>query len=286
VASIALTLNSANYTAEVVVDQYDYKHTASVEVKPTIIANDVVKVFRNATGYNALFVDGEGNPLPNTQVMFNIHGVFYNRTTDANGHVKLTLNLNKGDYVITAFNPVTGEMISNNITVLTLIESSDLVKYYKNDSQFVARIRADDGSWAKAGEVVDFNIQGRLYSRTTNETGHVILKVNLDPGNYSITSYYKECREGNTITVLPILFADDMSMKYGDGSQFKVKLLDGQGQPYANQSITFNINGVFYNRITGSDGIAKLNIRLQPGEYIITSEYNGAKLSNTIKIEA
>jgi hypothetical protein len=63
-------------------------------------------------------------------------------------------------------------------------------------------------------------------------------------------------------------------------------LLDGQGKPYAGQAVTFNINGVFYNRTTGSDGIAKLNIRLMPGEYIITSEYNGAKISNTIKIEA
>ena len=108
----------------------------------------------------------------------------------------------------------------------------------------------------------------------------------MEPGNYSITSYYKDCREGNTIEVLPVLFADDMSMKYRDGSQFKAKLLDGQGRPYVGQSVTFNINGVFYNRTVDSDGFAKLNIKLMPGEYIITSEYNGAKLSNTIKIEA
>ena len=285
-ASIAIVLNSANYTAEVTVDEYGYNHNASVEVKPTVIANDIIKVFRNSTGYTGLFVDGEGNPLPNTKVMFNINGVFYNRTTDANGIAKLSLNLEKGDFIITAFNPVTGEMISNNIKVFTLIESSDLVKYYKNDSQFVVRLRAADGSWVGAGEVVSFNIQGRLYNRTTNATGHAVLKVNLEPGTYSITSYYKDCREGNTIEVLPVLFADDLSMKYRDGSQFKAKVLDGQGRPYAGQTVTFNVNGVFYNRTTGSDGIAKLNIRLMAGEYIITSEYNGAKLSNTIKIEA
>ena len=74
-------------------------------------------------------------------------------------------------------------------------------------------------------------------------------------------------------------------MKYNDGSKFTAKLVDGQGNPYANQIVTFNIHGVFYNRTTNSDGFAQLNIRLQPGEYIITSEYDSAKISNTIKIQ-
>ena len=45
-----------------------------------------------------------------------------------------------------------------------------------------------------------------------------------------------------------------------------------------------NINGVFYYRSTGSDGIAHLNINLMPGEYIITSSYNGANIANKITI--
>lgn len=60
-----------------------------------------------------------------------------------------------------------------------------------------------------------------------------------------------------------------------EGSQFKATLLDGYGNPNPNQNVTFNINGVFYNRTTGSDGVAKLNIRLMPGEYIITLSYDG-----------
>ncbi|MBR6024474.1 MAG: Ig-like domain-containing protein, partial [Methanobrevibacter sp.] len=134
--------------------------------------------------------------------------------------------------------------------------------------------------------VVKFNVHGRLYERTTNATGHAVLNINLEPEEYIITSYYKECREGNSIEVLPVLTASDLTMKYKDGSQFKAKLVDGQGKPYAGQKISFNINGVFYSRTTGSDGVAKLNINLQSGQYIITSEYNEYKISNTIKIGA
>ena len=46
-----------------------------------------------------------------------------------------------------------------------------------------------------------------------------------------------------------------------------------------------NINGVFYNRTTDENGIARLNINLQAGEYIITTSYNACNIANTIKVE-
>ena len=66
--------------------------------------------------------------------------------------------------------------------------------------------------------------------------------------------------------------------------QFVATLVDGQGKPYPKQTVTFNINGVFYNRETESSGQAKLNIRLMAGEYIITSSYNGCNIANKITI--
>ena len=73
-------------------------------------------------------------------------------------------------------------------------------------------------------------------------------------------------------------------MKYKDGSQFVALVLDGQGRPYAGQTVQFNINGVFYDRVTDSDGNARLNVNLQSGQYLITSTYNGLSNSNTISI--
>ena len=74
-------------------------------------------------------------------------------------------------------------------------------------------------------------------------------------------------------------------MTYKDGTQFKAKLVDGQGNPVSGVNLTFNINGVFYNRTTGNDGIAKLNINLMAGEYIITSYYGSFATSNKITIK-
>ena len=281
-ASLNINLNSGEYAVKVAVD--DVIVNSTVIVKATIDASDLTKVFKNATQYCATFVDVNGNPLANTKVSFNINGMIYNRTTDANGTAVMDINLGAGEYIITAINPVTGEMKSNSIKVISIIESSDLTKYYKNDSQFVVRIHSKDGSYVGAGKEVKFNINGVFYTRTTNATGHAVLNINLAQGNYTITTHYRNCSQGNAIEVLPVLNATDLSMKYKDGSQFKTTLVDGEGNPYPNQNITFNINGMLYNKETDSNGVAKLNINLMPGKYIITSSYNGSNIANTIDI--
>ena len=88
------------------------------------------------------------------------------------------------------------------------------------------------------------------------------------------------------ITVLPVLTADDVNMTYLDGTQFTVTLVDALGNALEGVNVTFNINGVFYNRTTNENGTAKLNIKLIPGEYIITSQYGNARISNKITITA
>ena len=249
--------------------------------------NNITKIFRNATQYYAKFVDTKGNILKNTMVTFNINGVFYDRKTNDDGFAKLNINLNPGEYIITALNSNSSEMYSNVVTVLPNIsENNNLTKYYKNDSQYVVRLLDDEGNPVGAGVNVTFNINGVLYVRTTNATGHAKLNINLGPGTYIITAMYKDLMVANTITVLPVLEAKDLNMKYKDGSKFEAKLVDGQGKPYEGQKVSFNVNGVFYDRTTDASGIARLNINLMPGVYIITSSYNGMNIANKITISS
>lgn len=285
--SLAINLNPGEYDVNVVYNGKfgNVQTTAKVIVKTTLFGQDIEKYYKNDTQFFASFLDGNGNPLRNSKVEFNINGVFYTRTTDENGRAKLNINLQPNKYIITSINSATGEKHSNSITVKNvLFENKNIVKYYKNDTQYTIKVLDGKGNPLSGGTVV-FNINGVFYTRTTNATGYAKLNINLAPGKYIITADYKGLKASNNIVVKPILEAKDLSMEYLDESKFKVKLLDGQGNPYAEQNITFNINGVFYNRTTDSDGIANLNIRLMPGEYIITSKYgNGATLSNKITI--
>ncbi|WP_296806774.1 Ig-like domain repeat protein [uncultured Methanobrevibacter sp.] len=287
ITSIAINLQSNHYDAIVTVDNKTIKSV--IIVLPTVKGTDLVKVFRNATQYYATFLDSQGNYLREGSVVrFNINGVMYERIVSGDkGLAKLNINLEQGEYIITAMNLETGEMASNKITVIPrIIENNDLIKYYRNASQYTVKLIGDDGNPVGAGEEVTFNINGVFYTRTTNEFGIAKLNINLEPGQYIITAEYNGCKVSNLITVLPVLTAQDLSMKYHDGSKFFATLVDGQGKPYANQKIQYNINGVFYNRPTDNNGQSALNINLMPGEYIITSSYDECYISNKITISS
>lgn len=92
---------------------------------------------------------------------------------------------------------------------------------------------------------------------------------------------------GYNINVLSTLIDNNnITMYYRDGTAFTIKVIDGQGKPLANTTVRFNINGVFYDKVTDENGIAKLGIRLYPNNYIITSSYNGLEVSNNIGVSS
>jgi len=283
--SMGINLNSGNYPVTVECD--GVKVQSKVTVKSTVSGNDITKMYKNDTQYYATFVDSQGNLLKNTNVKFNINGVFYERTTNDHGSAKMNINLIPEKYVITATNPSSGEQYTNVVTVNSLFtENYDLTKYYRNASAYSLRLLGPDGKPVKAGQSVVFNINGVFYTRTSNNDGYVKMNINLQPGTYIITAEYNGLRASNTIKVLNVLTGKDVNMEYKDGSKYEAKLLDGQGKPYAGQSIKLNINGVFYDRVTDADGIARLNINLQPGTYIITASYNGLNAANKIVIRS
>ena len=286
-ASIALNLESGAYPVIVA-----YNGSASyskisknitVTINPSIIADDLVKMYKNDTKFSAKFLGSDGKVLANTTVKFNINGVLYTRTTNNDGVGSLAINLRPGEYVLTAYNPVTGEQQGFNITVKSLIVTQDLTKYYMNASSFQATIYDKNGSLA-VGKNVTFNINGVFYTRTADENGVVSLAINLRPGEYIITTIYEELDIGNNVVVLPTLVTSDLNMTYMDGSKFTAQTLDGHGKPLANQNVSFNVNGVFYHKVTDDNGFASLTIRLMSGKYIITSSWNDFQTGNNITI--
>ena len=242
-----------------------------------IYTEDLVKIYKNDSNFEANI------GVANETVTFEINGRNYTRVSDENGTALMTINLGPGNYTIkTIFN---GTAVENNITVLPTLIADNLVKYYRNASQFYIDLIDGEGN-PIAGVNITMNINGVFYNRTTNENGTAKLNINLIPGEYILTAIdpLTGLQMSYNITVLPTLNATDLEMKYKDGSTFDVTVLDGQEKPAYKAAVKFNINGVIYTKHTDSKGIAKLNINLMSGKYIITSEYDGLKISNTITI--
>ncbi len=243
-----------------------------------IYTQDLEKIYKNDSKFEAKI------GVANESVIFEINGKNYTRTSDENGTAKMAINLGPGNYTIkTTFNDIT---IENSITVLPTLIAENLVKYFRNTSQFHITLVDSEGN-PVAGQNITMNINGIFYTRLTNENGTARLNINLPQSEYILTAVdpLTGLQMSYNITVLSTLNATDLEMTYKDGSTFNVTVLDSQGNPLADAVVTFNINGELYNRTSDFSGIARLNINLIAGEYIITSEYDGLKISNTITIK-
>ena len=257
----------------------------------TLIMNDVVKYFKGSQKLTAKLVDAIGNPIANATVYFTINGKVYAKITDENGMASMGIGLVPNEYKVSAvFNGTKDHDKSTanaTVTVKSTILGNDTTLYFLNGTKYVAKFLDSDGK-ALTNTTVKFNINGVFYTRVTDENGMASLNIRLDPKLYIITAYNPVTGEqrANEVTVLPRIIAEDLSMKYLDGSSFNATLVDGQGKAVAGVNITFNVNGVFYHKTTDANGVARLNIRLMPGDYIITSTYDKCWASNKITISA
>lgn len=205
-ASIGINLNPGNYT---ITTFYHYTDglatkTNNIEVLSTILANDVVKFFRNGTQYCAKFLDGCGSPLVNASVIFNINGVFYKKQTDDNGMARLNINLFPGEYILTAIH-LNGEEKANIIKVLTTISAEDISLIENKNGVFV--LKTHDGA-----RNVSITIDGVEYIVQTDGGGVATLNVSLSKGNHAVLS--KNLNSGEEIFNTIHVMEDPAFIKY------------------------------------------------------------------------
>ncbi len=180
--------------------------TRSNQMNSVLIAYDVCLFYKNGR-YSVYLKDESDNPLSNERIIITINGVSYTRITDSNGHASLNINLNPGNYSVNALflgnDLYKSSFIENNAYVVSTILAHDLVKSYKNDSQFNVMLFDSNGNRLKNTNAT-FNINGVFYNRTTDKTGVAKLNINLSPEEYIITVYNNNdgLSLGYTITVI------------------------------------------------------------------------------------
>ena len=278
-ASLAINLIPGDYLSTVYFlgnDKYlNANKTINVKVLPTISGEDIVKYYHNDTQYYATFLDSDGEFLDYKEVTFNINGVFYTRTTDQNGVARLNINLNSGDYILTAYNPNDGFSYSNKIKVLPTISGEDLRKIYRDNNQYWVTFRDFNGNPLKYSEV-EFNVHGVFYTRKTNNLGNARLNINLDAGDYIITAKNLITGElcSNDIHIdsfsKTVLSSPDSHFNPSDDDVIKATLTNDLGYGVSGENITLVIGNKTYTEITGDDGVARFYLNLTEGNYSLS----------------
>ena len=285
-------LNPGKYTALISFAGSDKYHpssiSASIVILTTVEGIDVVKLYGTGTLYFAVFTDSKGKVLSNTAIKFKIGSNSYTVKTLPNGIAKLNINFKAGTYTISCVNPVTGEKLTNKITIYCkIMENKDVSNYYGAKTTYKVRIYGDGAKPVGAGKVVQFKINGKTYKAKTDKNGYAKLAINLNPKKYTVTATYDGFKVSNKITVKNLLSAKNISKKKSKVTKFSAKLVNSNGKAVKNKKIVFKIMGKKYSAKTNSKGIAtvKIKINLNVGKYKIQSIYGKCKITNTITIK-
>ncbi len=281
-ASIALNLNSGSYLGNIrFLGNEKYapaNKTVNINVLPTIYGNDLVKYYHNSSQYYATFLDGSGDVLENVDVIFNINGVFYTRQTNQNGVARLNINLNSGNYILTAYNPLNNYSCSNRITVLPTLNGSNLAKIYRDNHQYWVTIKDFKGNPLSYRDA-EFNVNGVFYTRQSDRNGNVKLNINLMAGNYIITACNKVTGEltSNIIVIHPNsntkLTTQDYIFRENDDDTIQATLTNKLNYGVAGERIDLTIGKNKYSVVTDEKGVASFDLDLNQGNYSLAFNY-------------
>ncbi|WP_407379468.1 hypothetical protein [Methanobrevibacter sp.] len=279
-----INLNPGNY---IITTEHEdgCKISNNISVLPSIISNDLIKIYKNESQFIVKALDSNGNAIENISLRMNINGVFYDRITNSSGLAKLNINLNPGKYIITIVNLNDSCVVSNNIVVTPYLFTQDLVKYYKNSSQFIAKL-VDEQYNPIFGEKITFIINGKSYDRVTGNEGNSKVSINLWPGEYEITTVSNQYAVSNKITVLPTLLdfnPQNCIIDCKKQETYNVTLLDGQGGFLANESVIFEYWGKKVSLKTDENGVASFTMAVYNQFNPLTVSYNGYSITNDVQ---
>ena len=141
---------------------------------------------------------------------------------------------------------------TNNVAILKAYTISDsnitgnLVKYYKNDTPFVAKVGA--------GEEVVFTFNGKKSKVIADENGIAKLNINSNPGKYSITTTYNGTSIVNYVIIKNTVVDSNVKRTYNANCNYKVRILDSAGKPVKSAKVAVSVNGKSKNYKTDNSG--------------------------------
>ena len=175
---------------------------------------------------------------------------------------------------------------SANVTVKATVLSSDATKTYNSKYSFTL---LDNYGNPLDNRTVLVTIGSKKYEIITDKNGVGNVVITLSPAVYSVeitNPLNGEVKVQSINVVKRITENKDLTVYYGAGKYFKVRVFDDDGNVAKNVKVTFTINNKKYTRTTDNNGYASFKVALNPAKYTITAEYKGFKVSNKIMVKS
>lgn len=282
--NIRIVLYNRLYDCNEIVDNF------TVKVLGTFIEiEDFQTVYASGNEYKIKLVDENGNPLEGRELVYSLNNLSDSLITDENGETFLKVSLKIGTYGFSIrFNGEKLYLNSSNSSKITV--KSSIVPLYSNytyGSKYSVKL-LDRNSNPLKNTTVSIVFAGKTYNVKTDSNGVAKLDMKVKPGTYTVNIKNPDTSEENTqkIKVLSRITENkNLSMYYGAGSSYKVRVYDDYGNIAKNVSVKFTFGSNTYNRRTDSKGYAYLKINSKPKTYTISASYKGFTVKNKITVK-
>ena len=277
--------------AQMVSDFYKSANSTSffVNVKRTSIqANGLTTTYNSGEFLEIRLTDQLSQSVVGREVNCSIDDNIY--YTDENGTALIPVRLRNGVYHVTvSFEGDDSHIKSQNTSTVTVKSTIVLpeIKNYALNSNYDVCLLDRDGS-ALVNAVVTFNFNNRDYDVVSDSSGKATFIIPADSGSYDV--YVSNPVSGEKLSqkvnvIKRIAENRDASIYYGNYLTYKIRLCNDDGEFAGNLEARITLNKKSYLIKTDKDGYAILRIKLNSGNYVITSEYKGFKVSNKITVK-
>ena len=170
--------------------------------------------------------------------------------------------------------------VDESCPMSTKIESEDVTTYYKENSEFVSYLK-DINNQPISNKRVSILMNSKIYDRTTDDEGKIVLKLNLKPGTYCAKVKFDGDENYTSSIANAIVKVNKAALAiqtknfrtyFESGFFLKAKVINKvtknpvQGVKVAFKVLNNNKYKTYY-ATTDSDGIAKLKKNFKVGSY-------------------
>lgn len=244
----------------------------------------------NPVYINAIVTDEYGKLVDYGNITYIVENTPFN-VNIVNGsaylsHIFKTIGLNSIHAIYNGFYYYNSSEIILNHSIKSTIISRDATKTYNSNYEFKL---LDNYGNPLVNSEVKVILNSQVHTLKTNNQGIVNLPVYLNQGSYSIlitNPINGEVKTQNIKVVSRIGENNAVSMYYGAGKYYTVRVFDDNGNVAKGVSVKFTINNHVYSITTDNNGYASIKISLSPGSYTITAEYKGFRVSDKVNIKS
>ena len=280
-----LYYNDINRTKTIIVENINTKIDPNIEIVANNIApgeNLTIKVIFNCENAMINLKINNGSYvslIQNGSCSFNIPNLnegSYNYTISFNGN-------NQYNSVSINGNIIVSNNQSENRKIDTILVIDELVKYYGSSKELIIHL-IDENNDSVANKRLNIEInstvdsnKNKAYNQFSDENGTVSISINQDIGEYDVfvkfegDEKYNSSYNHSKISIKDKFEVTNLTENKGKISPIYVYAHDINGNPLKNVRIRFKVADGWYSRKTNDEGVAKFNIYLNPGDYIILS---------------